>query len=57
MGEQHRPRVIREIGERDDDVDEFWSAWQDALEAVILDRGVVEPGDIERRAVEFAEHS
>jgi len=57
VGEQHRPRVIREIGERDDDVDEFWSAWQDALEAVILDRGVVEPGDIERRAVEFAEHS
>ncbi len=57
---EFRDRLIAGIAERDhheNDPGEYWSAWQDALEALMLDVGVVELGEINRRAVDFAEHS
>jgi Nitrile hydratase beta subunit len=55
-----RDQLIAGIAERDhreNDPGEYWSAWQDAVEAVMLGMGIVQPGEIDRRAVEFAEHS
>lgn len=55
-----RDRLIAEIALHDridDDPGEYWSSWQDALEQILLHAGVCTPDEIDRRAVEFAEHN
>jgi nitrile hydratase accessory protein len=54
-----RERLIAEIAVHDrrpDDPGEYWSAWQDALEALVTGIGLCDRDDIERRAIEFAAH-
>ena len=54
-----RDRLIAQITERDRreaGPEEYWSAWQDALELLMLAVGLTQPGDIDRRATEFANH-
>ncbi len=54
-----RDRLIAGIAERDrrePEAGDYWSAWQDALEALMLDIGLVEPGEIDRQAIEFSQH-
>jgi nitrile hydratase accessory protein len=57
---EFRERLIGEIADRDrqqNGPDEYWSAWQDALETTMLDTDVIQPEEIDQRAVEFAEHN
>ena len=41
---------------RTNEPSDYWSAWQDALELLMIERAIVEPGEIDRRAIEFAGH-
>jgi nitrile hydratase accessory protein len=54
-----RDRLIAGIAERDrrePQAGDYWSAWQDALEALVVDLGLVGPGEIDREAAEFSQH-
>ena len=35
---------------------EYWSSWQDALEALLVAQGLCDPAELEHRAIAFAEH-
>jgi nitrile hydratase accessory protein len=57
---EFRERLIVEVGRRDDagatGPDDYWAAWQDALEAVLTHRGVVDPTVLTTQAERFAHH-
>ena len=53
----HQPSAIARRDRESNDPSEYWSAWQDALEDLMLGVGVIQSGEINRRAGEFAQHS
>ena len=61
-----RDRLISEIADNDrrahaadkdrDSHCDYWSAWQNALEAMVAANGLVDSGELKVRARRFAEH-
>ena len=45
-----RERLVTEIASGDDD---YYARWLDALESLLIARGVVSPEQVERRAAEY----
>lgn len=62
--ESFREHLIEEIGERDQTahpIDDYWSAWQDAIEHLLAERAICTSNDIAERArahdVDHSTHS
>ncbi len=52
-----RDRLIAEITNNDGhDADNYWAAWQNALETLITETGLIAPDELEHRARDFAQH-
>ncbi|MEM9041956.1 MAG: nitrile hydratase accessory protein [Actinomycetota bacterium] len=52
-----RDRLIERIAARDDaGADGYWAAWQDALEELTVDVGLVDRTELDERATSFAAH-
>ncbi|MEM8618220.1 MAG: nitrile hydratase accessory protein [Actinomycetota bacterium] len=55
--EQFRDRLIEQIAGRDQHgVENYWAAWQDAIETLTMTAGAVSATELDRRATAFAEH-
>lgn len=55
--DRFRDELIARIGEQDATGDEdYWAAWQDALEGVLTRDDICEPAELARRATAFADH-
>jgi kynureninase len=52
--ESFRRRLIARIARRPD---EYWANWQDALEDLLHERGVIGAQELDDEAARFAEHS
>jgi nitrile hydratase accessory protein len=52
--DEFRRHLIAEIGEHPDN---YWSSWQDALEAVLVARQLCDPDVLSMRARQFSQHS
>ena len=56
--EQFRDRLIEQIAAHDEHgVDDYWAAWQDAIETLTMAAGVVSATELDRRATAFAKHA
>jgi hypothetical protein len=52
--ESFRRHLIARIARRPD---EYWASWQDALEELLRERGVIAENELDDQAARFAEHS
>jgi len=53
-----RHHLIAEVERHESDgPGDYWSAWQDAFEAITLEQGVVDERELAIRATAFAEHT
>ena len=51
--DQFRDRLIAEIGQQPD---RYWSSWQDALEALLVEHRLCDLDDLVERATRFGQH-
>ncbi len=53
-----RDHLIAQVARHESDgPGDYWAAWQDAFEAITLERGIVGERELASRATAFAEHT